>query len=204
MMDRARPLLSVVAVFALFAAGCGSGDTRSTSGGPDVGLDAAMAVPATRPSGFTAVMLVPAEQASAGQATPSGEFWYSTSNGALEWYLRAQHLAGNRMYRVEITTDESARYAIASVRADASGSIAAHGVLGSFTNRVCVGDDASRPQFLNEAREFRVALKDDGSRATSPSITAPGGDLPCVGNGDGKWDYVLVQNVAARLRISQR
>jgi hypothetical protein len=42
-----------------------------------------------------------------------------------------------------------------------------------------------------------VAIKDDGSREARVSITAPGSDLPCVGNGDGKWDYVLVQRGAA-------
>jgi hypothetical protein len=197
MFHRSRPLLSLIALLALPAAGCGSGDTRSPGAGPDVGLDASIAVPATRPQGFAAITLVPAQGVSASTGAPAGEFWYRTSNGALEWFIRAQHLTPGRMYRVEITADERANYAVASVRADASGALAGHGVLGAFTDRVCVGGEGSRPQLLSDVRAFRVAIKDDGSRESRASITAPGSDLPCVGNGDGRWDYVLVQHAAA-------
>jgi hypothetical protein len=196
MFHPSRLLLASI-VLLLAAAGCGSGDAHSPGGGPDVGLDASITVPLTRPTGFATVTLVPAEGASTSQGAPTGEFWYRTSNGALEWFIRAQHLTPGRMYRVEITADEQAHYAVASVRADASGGLAGHGVLGAFTDRVCVGGNVTRPQLLSDVRAFRVAIKDDGSREARTSITAPGNDLPCVGNGDGKWDYVLVQRGAA-------
>lgn len=181
---------------ALVAAACGSRDAPRS---PAVEASTPAAVPATRPEGFAAITLTPAVGMPPDSAAPVGDFWYHTGDGALEWFLRARRLASHRAYRLELTVDERARYAIASLRTDSAGTLTGHGTLTAFTNKVCVGNDADPPQPLNGAHQFRVAVKEDGSDSRGNGVTSPGGNLPCSGNGDDRWAYVLVQSSLAPL-----
>ena len=189
-MRRASFALALPTIVLLAA--CGGSDTP-----PDHTADtaAAVAVPDTLPAGFSGLDLLPAASVSDPSASPPGSFWFRLADGALEWYVRAQQLAPGRAYRLELTTDGQERYAVASLRADASGAIAGHGVLTELADQVCVGGEANAPRELAQAQVLRVAIKTDGSSPSASgtsSLTSPGNRLPCAGNGDNRWDYVLL------------
>ncbi|MBX6331193.1 MAG: hypothetical protein IRY91_05040 [Gemmatimonadaceae bacterium] len=188
-MRRASLALTLAAVMLLAA--CGTDDTPP---GSATDTAAAVVVPDTLSPGFSRLDLLPAASVSDPSVPPPGSFWFRLDDGALEWYVRARQLTPARAYRVELATDGQERYAVASLRADASGAIAGHGVLTEFADQVCVGGEANAPRALAQVQVLRVAIKTDGSSpsasGTSP-LTAPGNHLPCAGNGDNRWDYVL-------------
>lgn len=124
---------------------------------------------------------------------PAGTFSYLLVDGAIDWYVFATHLQPARAYRILLTTTDGNEYAVASRRSGADGSLGAHGVETALMNRQCVGaeDPSRRP--LASARSLRVAVKSDGSArgASGNDVLGSRSALPCGGNGDGVFDYVL-------------
>ncbi len=188
---------------AILLAGCGPGEAPSVR---DAALDTTADVPDARPAGFHGVDLIPAPDGPdgpAGAPAPAGSFWFHLSDGrTLEWFVRARHLTGGLAYRVELIVDGRARYSVASLRSDAAGTLVGHGVLDAFADRVCVGAEAEPPQPLGAAHEIGVAIKLDGSpssRGAGGLPTAAASALPCTGNGDGRWSYILLGRRAVPL-----
>jgi hypothetical protein len=158
------------------------------------------------PDGTPSVALI-AESGTNAALTASGTFSYLAERQMVQWVIRAQHLPPLRRYRIELAVDETARYAIASVRTDGDGRLAGSGLLTAFIDRACVGDDAAPPQALAGRHRFRVAIKDDGAPmvgllgGASPTSTAL--RLPCSGNGDNQFTYRLVQQDSATMVVDQ-
>lgn len=124
---------------------------------------------------------------------PAGTFNYQLVDGAIDWYVFATHLKPGRAYRVLLTAADGKEYAVASRRAAADGSLGAHGVETALMNRQCVGsEDPSRRPILS-AKSLRVAVKSDGSASgvSTNDMLGSRSALPCGGNGDGVFDYVL-------------
>jgi hypothetical protein len=142
-------------------------------------------------TGYNTVSLAPDEVR--GGQTPSGTFRYMLVDGAIDWYLFATHLVPARAYRVVLTAADGKEYAIASRRSDATGTLGMHGVETTLRNRQCVGAEDPSRRTLESARVLRVSLKGDGSPrgASSNDLLGSRSALPCGGNGDGRFDYVL-------------
>jgi hypothetical protein len=142
-------------------------------------------------TGYNTVPLAAAEVQ--GPQTPSGTFHYLVVDGAIDWYLFASNLVPARAYRVVLTAADGKEYAIASRRSDAAGTLGMHGVETTLRNRQCVGAEDPSRRSLESARSLRVSLKGDGSArgASSNDLLGSRSALPCGGNGDGKFDYVL-------------
>jgi len=90
--------------------------------------------------------------------------------------------------------DDALRAAGTSIAATAAdGSLGVHGVETALMNRQCVGaeDPSRRP--LASARSLRVAVKSDGSASgvSGGDMLGSRSALPCGGNGDGVFEYVL-------------
>ncbi|MEO8879813.1 MAG: hypothetical protein ABI446_05405 [Gemmatimonadaceae bacterium] len=124
---------------------------------------------------------------------PTGTFSYLDVDGAIDWYLFATHLRPGRAYRVLLTAADGKEYAISSRRAGADGSLGVHGVETSLMNRQCVGAEDPSRRLLASAIFLRVAVKSDGSAngASGNDMLGSRSALPCGGNGDGNFDYVL-------------
>jgi hypothetical protein len=163
------------------------------------------AIPDQLPPGFATLDLVLAPHAPvpAGSATgdPSGTVWYraidATSTGAgatLEWYVRAQHLRANWVYRVELGVGSDIIYSIASARTDAAGTLTNHGVLTRLADQYCVGTTAP-PQPYAADLVLTFSVKADGSGSGPVAVSGPfigqTKSLPCGGNGDGGFDVWL-------------
>jgi hypothetical protein len=165
-------------------AACGNGDAVGSD-------DSAAPAPASF-AGFDSIALVPA--GAKGRDGPAGTFYYRIVSESLDWYVAAHAFSGGHAYRVVLTSNDGHEYAVASRHADADGTFAAHGVETNLMNRQCVGveDPSQRP--LADAGPVTVAIKQDGSAPGSSSGSNPLGTrsaLPCNGNGDGVFDYVL-------------
>jgi hypothetical protein len=142
-------------------------------------------------TGYSTIPLATTGQAASGAA--SGTFSYLIVENAIDWYLFATRLSPGRAYRILLTAADGREYAVASRRANADGSLGAHGVETALMNRQCVGaeDPSRRP--LETAGSLRVSVKSDGSSrgASGNDVLGSRSSLPCGGNGDGKFDYVL-------------
>lgn len=156
-------------------------------------------MPARAPAGFDSVALVSsddADGATAAENAPAGVFYYSPDGKVFEWYLNAHSLEPGVSYRLELNVDDSLSYAAGSVIADEGGRAMGHGELRVFADRYCVGD-ANTPKIeLSGEHTVAVRLKRDGSNPGEGSaeikVTGPASrSLPCTGNGDGNFDYVL-------------
>ena len=134
----------------------------------------------------------------AGGAT--GVVWYAHSGPALRFTLRALGLAPQRRYLLEIQADD-AIYSVASYTSDAHGEIALDTALTQFEEGVCVGANYDAPRSVEGAHRVKFWIKRDGNPAAgvSPGMTtgAPGAALPCHGNGDGDYAYMLMENEIA-------
>ena len=150
------------------------------------------------------LMLAPAEPlpptSGTGPNAPAGSFWYRIAAPAgapfwtFEWYVRAQHMAANRAFRVEFTVDDRWRYSVGSARTDGFGVFAAHGTLRRFEDQYCVGQ-AVVPAPIASSHALSVTVKADGSgRGGGPAggLMDPERSLACNGNGDGAFDYWLI------------
>jgi hypothetical protein len=142
-------------------------------------------------TGYNTVALTPDEVQA--QRTPSGTFHYTVVDGAIDWYLFASNLVPARAYRVVLTAADGKEYAVASRRSDATGTLGMHGVETALMNRQCVGAEDPSRRSLESARTLKVSLKGDGSArgASSNDLLGSRSALPCGGNGDGKFEYVL-------------
>jgi hypothetical protein len=129
----------------------------------------------------------------AGESAPSGTFSYVLVDGAIDWYVFASNLLPARAYRIVLTAADGKEYAVASRHSDAIGTLGAHGVETALMNRQCVGTEDPSRRTLESARTLRVALKSDGSASGTSTSDMLGSRsaLPCGGNGDGNFDYVL-------------
>ena len=166
----------------LLAAGCGGGDE------PQVAKTVTIVPDLTS---YSTIQLSASN--SRAREQPAGTFSYLLVDGAIDWYVFATHLRAGRAYRILLTAADGKEYAIASRRSGADGSLGAHGVETALINRQCVGaeDPSRRP--LASARSLSVAVKSDGSArgASGNDVLGSRSALPCGGNGDGVFDYVL-------------
>lgn len=130
---------------------------------------------------------------------PSGTMWYTPAGPRLGLRLRATHLRPARRYILEIDVD-STIYDVASYEADAGGRITADTTLTEFAEGVCVGPNYHAPRPLQGTHTIRFWLKRDGNQPSGAQPTPAGAEpatLPCRGNGDGKYDYVLLEEAPA-------
>ena len=156
------------------------------------------------------MVLVPAPHAPAApgaSAAPAGAAWYraidagSTDGSAtLEWYVRAQHLRANWVYRIELGVGKDIVYSIASARTDANGSLANHGALTRLADQYCVGTTAPAQPFTADL-VLSFSVKADGSGSGPVAMSGPfigeTKSLPCGGNGDGTFDVWLIAHEPA-------
>jgi hypothetical protein len=143
---------------------------------------------------LTGYNTIPLGASNAGaQNAPSGTFSYLVVGGAIDWYVFAANLVPGRAYRIVLTAADGKEYAVASRRSDGSGTLGAHGVETVLRNRQCVGSEDPSRRALESARTLRVAIKSDGSAsgASANDVLGSRSALPCGGNGDGNFDYVL-------------
>lgn len=135
---------------------------------------------------------------SAGGAT--GVVWYARSGPALRFTLRALGLAPARRYILEIQADETI-YSVASYLSNAGGEIALDTALTTFAEGECVGANYDAPRSVSGEHRVKFWIKRDGNPAngTSPGARAgtPGASIPCHGNGDGDYAYMLMENEVA-------
>ncbi|HXT48447.1 MAG TPA: hypothetical protein VN717_07380 [Gemmatimonadaceae bacterium] len=178
---------------AIAVAGCGNSDAV---GGDDADQAAAPASFA----GFDSTALASASEK--GAATPAGMFYYRMVSGSLDWYAVGHAFGAGRAYRVVLTAADGHEYAVASRKAGGDGSFAAHGVETMLMNRQCVGTEDPSQRPLADALPLSVAIKQDGSPPGSSSrgeLLGSRSALPCNGNGDGVFDYVLRSSTPLRL-----
>ena len=126
---------------------------------------------------------------------------YTPSGSEFAFKLEAKGLKPEKRYLIELAVDD-AIYTVASHAADSKGKLAVDTTLTSFAEGVCVGPnfDAARP--LDGEHTIRFWVKADGnppsgSGRTQSSQFKEGQDLPCSGNGDGDYTYVLLENEVA-------
>ncbi|MFN2433619.1 MAG: hypothetical protein ABR599_12540 [Gemmatimonadota bacterium] len=132
----------------------------------------------------------------------TGTVWYTPAGETLELQLRAEGLDPQRQYLLEIGVDGTI-YTIGSYRASGDGEMTLDTTLTRFAEGVCVGPNYDAPRPLAGPHEIRFWVKRDGNppsgtgRDHAPEFSA-GADLPCSGNGDGDYTYVLLENEVAR------
>ena len=181
----------LLAAASLSLASCGGSDVQLAT--TDTILESEM--PARAPAGFDSLMLS-AVDAGGSRSGPAGTLYYSPSGDSFEWYLRASGLEPGVRYRLELNVDDSLNYAVGSLMADEAGGLLGHGALQRFADRYCVGAVATPPIGLSGEHSVAVRLKLDGSSpgesSSASSVSGPASrPLPCTGNGDSRFDYVL-------------
>ena len=125
----------------------------------------------------------------------SGAVWYTPAAPELSFRLEAEGLVPRKRYLIELAVDDDI-YTVASRGADRAGELAIDTTLTQFAEGVCVGTNYDPPRPLAGRHELRFWVKTDGSprsgtdREHAPQ-SAGGRDLPCSGNGDGDYTYVL-------------
>ncbi len=132
-----------------------------------------------------------------GKEAASGKVTYNLSGSTFNFDLKAKKLEPNRKYRIDfivtVTVDDkttSTYYSIASVASDHRGTIRYAAELSQFAEAVCVNGEFDEPTPIQSGRtyEIKIHVKYDGSPPSGES-----GDLPCSGEGDGNFDYVLFE-----------
>lgn len=170
---------------AIAVAACGNSDAVGGDDAPEEAMPASFA-------GFDSAAL--ASASGQGPAAPAGTFYYRMVSGSLDWYAVGHAFGAGRAYRVVLTAADGHEYAIASRKAGSDGNFAAHGVETMLMNRQCVGTEDPSQRPLADALPLSVAIKQDGSPPGSSSrgeLLGSRSALPCNGNGDGVFDYVL-------------
>jgi hypothetical protein len=174
--------LAVIALLSLAAAACGSDSEvqapQTVTIVPD--LTGYNTIPLGTPDGRK-------------QSAPAGTFSYLVVDGAIDWYVFASDLPPARAFRVVLTAADGKEYAIASRHSDNAGTLGAHGVETTLRNRQCVGEEDPSRRTLASVGALRVSLKNDGSAsgASANDMLGSRSALPCGGNGDGDFSYVL-------------
>ncbi|MDQ6830972.1 MAG: hypothetical protein M3081_19080 [Gemmatimonadota bacterium] len=152
----------------------------------------AMVTLAQKDAGFN---IVPPERGGA-----QGSVLYHTRGDTLPLRYRAAGLAPGLHYLVELQVDTTV-YTIATVIADAAGVVAFDTSLSNFAEGVCVGRNYDPPRPLAGEHVIKFWLKRDGNAATGTQAQlAPGTphpELPCRGNGDAIFSYVLLETELA-------
>jgi hypothetical protein len=173
---------AVIALLTLAAAACGNDSDVQTPQTVTIVPDL---------TGYNTISLGASDPRT--QSTPVGTFSYLVVDGAIDWYMFATDLVPAHAYRIVLTAADGKEYAVASRRSDASGTLGAHGVETALMNRQCVGAEDPSRRSLESARILRVALKSDGAArgASTNDLLGSRSSLPCDGNGDGNFDYVL-------------
>ena len=131
----------------------------------------------------------------------TGTVWYTPVGEELEFELRAEGLEPGKKYLLELQVDQ-AIYTIASRAADEDAELAVDTTLTRFAEGVCVGPNYDPPMPLAGQHAIRFWVKKDGNPPSgtaaehAPQVEA-GRELPCSGNGDGDYGYVLLENEVA-------
>ena len=130
-----------------------------------------------------------------------GSVWYHPSGPALTFQLLASGLRPQRRYLLELSVDGTI-YTVVSHPATSGGELSIDSTITSFEEGACVGDNYDRPRSVRGPHEVKFWLKNDGNpvSGTMPgqrSSAAEGSALPCHGNGDGDYSYVLLENAIA-------
>ena len=106
-------------------------------------------------------------------------------------------------YELEIQSD-SATYEVASFSPDAHGQLTIDTTLTEFREGECVGKNFDAPRSVSGPHtvKFRIKRAGSPSSGTMPGIapSAPGAQLSCHGNGDGNYDYLLLENEVANFK----
>jgi hypothetical protein len=133
----------------------------------------------------------------------SGEVWYTPEGPSLSVRLSAEKLAPGKRYIFEIQVD-STIYDVASLAADDDGRLTLDSSFVTLAEGMCVGDNYDPPRRLEAGRGYAIGfmLKRDGNPSTGTQSVpasggAPGAELRCQGNGDGNYDYALMENTMA-------
>lgn len=130
----------------------------------------------------------------------AGVVWYVPKAPAMKFQLRAYGLHPGRRYLLELQVDKTI-YTVASYLPDARGDLAIDSSLTQFEEGVCVGANYDPPMPTAGEHHVKFWIKNDGSPSTGtmPGVAAgsPGAELPCHGNGDGDYRYVLLENETA-------
>ena len=157
-----------------------------------------------RPDGMMRVTL--SQKDSAFQPIPSsrggarGEVLYAPTGPTLHFVLHAFALPPGRRYALEMQVDD-AIYTVVSRSPDARGQLSIDTTLTQFEEGECVGTNFDQPRLVTGRHSIKFWIKRDGSPAvgTMPGIapTAPGAQLACHGNGDGNFEYVLLEDAVA-------
>jgi hypothetical protein len=163
--------------------------------------------PRVRADGMMSVALVQKDSAfhpipsSRGGAT--GEVLYTPSGPGLHFVLHAFALPPGHRYELEIQAD-SATYEVASFSPDARGQLTIDTTLTEFREGECAGKNFDAPRSVSGPHTVKFRIKRAGSppSGTMPGIapSAPGAQLPCHGNGDGNYDYMLLENEVANFK----
>jgi hypothetical protein len=163
--------------------------------------------PRARADGLMSVELVQKDSAfhpipsSHGGAT--GEVLYTPSGPALHFVLHARSLQPDKRYELEIQVD-SATYEVTTFSPDPHGLLTIDTTLTEFREGECVGKNFDAPRSVNGAHTVKFRIKRDGSppSGTMPGIapSAPGAQLSCHGNGDGNFEYLLLENEVANFK----
>jgi hypothetical protein len=132
----------------------------------------------------------------------TGSVWYSPRGTGLSFQLVASGLRSGRRYLLELSVDGTV-YTVASHVANAAGELSIDSAITSFAEGACVGDNFDEPKPARGEHEVAFWLKNDGNpvSGTMPArrpASAEGSALPCHGNGDGNYDYVLLDDARAR------
>lgn len=133
---------------------------------------------------------------------PSGSVWYTPSGSRLGLRLGVEGLDPGRHYIFEVQVDSTV-YDVASVAADRDGRIALDTAFAAVAEGTCVGDNYDPPTRFETGRSYTLSfmLKHDGNGATGTQ-PVPGNsgtsELRCAGNGDGNYEYALLENRVAR------
>lgn len=130
-----------------------------------------------------------------------GSVWYNDRGPGLAFQLLASGLRPQRRYLLELSVDGTI-YTVASRAANGGGELAIDSTIVTFQEGACVGDNYDPPRPTHGSHEIKFWVKNDGNPAsgTMPgqrSSAAAGSSLPCRGNGDGNYDYVLQDNAVA-------
>ena len=127
--------------------------------------------------------------------------WYRSRGPALSFQLLASGLRPRRRYLLELSVDGTV-YTVASHAAGVSGELSIDTTVTMFEEGACVGDNYDPPRSVHGEHEVKFWLKNDGNpvSGTMPGRRSPraaGSSLPCHGNGDGDYSYVLLENALA-------
>lgn len=130
-----------------------------------------------------------------------GSVWYGPTGPALTFQLRASGLRPRRRYLLELSVDGTV-YTITTHLANTAGELSIDSTITTFEEGACVGDNYDPPRSMNGRHEVKFWLKNDGNPVSGmmpgqSSSAAAGSALPCHGNGDGDYQYVLLENAVA-------